>query len=79
MATQDKISSKVVEHIIHLVTAPPAQDDSEAEWERVLLLDSAWHGHQVEYGDALLHDIQEAVSKVVWDLVNKAKGGAYDA
>ena len=79
MATQDKISSKVVEHIIHLVTAPPAQDDSEAEWERVLELDSAWAGHQAEYGDALLHDIQEAVSRVVWDLVNKAKGGAYDA
>jgi len=72
------INTDTVEHIIHIITAPPAKDDSEAEWERIQQLDNAWSGHQIKYGDAMLHEIQWAISAVVYDIVSKAKEGAYE-
>jgi len=48
--------------IIHIITAPPAKDDSEAEWERIMQLDSAWAGWQHKYGDELLEDIEDLLA-----------------
>ena len=55
-------------HIIHIITAPPAKNDSEAEWERILQLDSAWAGWQHKYGNELLDDIEDLLDDMARNL-----------
>ena len=56
-------------HIIHILTAPPAKDDSEAEWERIMQLDSAWAGWSHKYGDDLLDEVEDLIGDMARHLV----------
>jgi hypothetical protein len=56
-------------NIIHCLTAPPARDDSEAEWERIMQLDSAWAGWQYKYGSEVLDEIETLISDMARHLV----------
>jgi hypothetical protein len=63
--------------IMHILTAPPAQDDSEAEWERVLELDSAWLGFQNKYPQDMLDDLEQAIGDVIDVITEKLLDGDY--
>ena len=55
--------------IIHCVTAPPAKDDSETEYERICALSSALQGWQHKYGDELLEEIESLIGDMARHLV----------
>ena len=55
--------------IIHCVTAPPAKDDSEAEWERINSLSSALYGWECKYGMELLNEVEDLLSDMARHLV----------
>jgi hypothetical protein len=55
--------------IIHCVTAPPAQDDSEAEYERICSLSSALQGWQHKYGDELIEEVESLIADMARHLV----------
>jgi hypothetical protein len=55
--------------IIHCVTAPPARDDSEAEWERINNLSSALQGWQHKYGDDLIEEVESLLADMARHLV----------
>jgi hypothetical protein len=63
--------------IMHILTALPAQDDSEAEWERVLELDSAWLGFQNKYPQDMLDDLEQAIGDVIDVITEKLLDGDY--
>ena len=50
--------------IVHCLTAPPARDDSEAEYERICELSSALQGWQHEYGEELISQIYSLVKDI---------------
>ena len=58
-----------MQDIIHCVTAPPARDDSEAEWERINSLSSALQGWQHKYGDELIEEIESLIGDMARHLV----------
>lgn len=58
-----------MQDIIHCLTAPPAKDDSEAEYERICSLSSALQGWQYKYGDELLEEIETLISDMARHLV----------
>lgn len=58
-----------IQDIIHCVTAPPARDDSEAEYERICELSSALQGWQYKYGDELLEEIESLIGDMARHLV----------
>jgi len=62
---------------MHILTAPPAKDDSEAEWERVLELDSAWLGFQNKYPQDMLDDLEQAIGDVIDVITEKLLDGDY--
>jgi len=55
--------------IIHCVTAPPAKDDSEAEWERICSLSSALQGWQHKYGEDLILEVENLLGDMARHLV----------
>ena len=63
--------------IVHILTAPPARDDSEAEWERVLEMDSAWVGFQNKYPQEMLDDIEEGLNNAFDVITEKLNDGDY--
>jgi len=58
-----------MQDIIHCVTAPPAKDDSEAEWERICSLSSALQGWQHKYGEDLILEIENLLGDMARHLV----------
>ena len=63
--------------IMHILTAPPAKDDSEAEWERLEELSSAWVGFQNKYSTEMLGDIEEGLNQVIDTYTEKLMDGDY--
>jgi hypothetical protein len=63
--------------IMHILTAPPAKDDSEAELERLEELDSAWNDLQNKYPKALLQDIEDGLNQVLDTYTEKLLDGDY--
>ena len=61
-------------HIIHCLTAPEPQDDSEEEWERSEQLSSALTGWEDKYGDDLIDEIKLALE----DLPRRLIGESHD-
>jgi hypothetical protein len=53
-----------IQDIIHCLTAPPARDDSEAEYERICELSIAMQGWQAKYGDELISQIYSLVKDI---------------
>ena len=58
-----------MQDIIHCLTAPEAQNDSEAEWERSEELSSALTGWQNKYGDELIEEIEYLIGDMARHLV----------
>jgi hypothetical protein len=58
-----------MQDIIHCITAPEAQDDSEEEWERNESLSSALTGWQHKYGDELIEEIESLIGDMARHLV----------
>ena len=65
---QDELEADLP-NIIHCLTAPEAQDDSEAEFERIEVLGSALVGWEHKYGSEVLEEIQELISDMARHLV----------
>ena len=65
----EKQLKKDLPNIIHCLTAPKAQDDSEEEWERVEALSSALQGWSHKYGDEMLDDINDLIADMARHLV----------
>ena len=63
--------------IVHILTAPPARDDSEAEWERVLEMDSAYLGFQNKYPQDMLDDIEVGLNNAFDVIAEKLNDGDY--
>ena len=63
--------------IVHILTAPPAKDDSEAEWERVLELDNAYLGFQNKYPQDMLDEIEEGLNNAFDVIAEKFNDGDY--
>ena len=58
-----------MQDIIHCLTAPEAQNDSEAEWERSEELSSVLTGWQNKYGDELIEEIESLIGDMARHLV----------
>ena len=58
-----------MQDIIHCVTATPAKDYSEAEWERNNDLSSALQGWQAKYGEDLILEIESLIGDMARHLV----------
>jgi hypothetical protein len=56
-------------NIIHCLTAPKFQNDTEAEWERVEALSSALQGWAHKYGDEVLDEISDLLADMARHLV----------
>jgi hypothetical protein len=56
-------------NIIHCLTAPEAQDDSEAEFERIEELSSALQGWEFKYGSEVLEEIESLIADMARHLV----------
>lgn len=77
MDITEKELSTDMNAILHILTAPPARDDSEAEWERVLEMDSAWLGFQNKYPKDFLSDLEGALYGVFDVFGDKLTNGDY--
>ena len=67
-----------MQDIIHCVTAPPARDDSEAEWERINDLSSALQGWQAKYGEDLILEIENLLGDMARHLVENCGYEEFD-
>jgi len=56
-------------NIIHCLTAPPARDDSVAEWERINEVSSALTEWEFKYGGEVLDEIETLISDMARHLV----------
>jgi hypothetical protein len=65
---QDELETDLPD-IIHCITAPPARDDSEAEYERICSLSSALQGWQHKYGDDLIAEVMDLLDDMARHLV----------
>ena len=65
---QDELETDLPD-IIHCITAPPARDDSEAEYERVCSLSSALQGWQHKYGSDLVAEVMDLLDDMARHLV----------
>lgn len=63
--------------IIHLLTSPPARDDSEAEHEKQRLVSSCLSGFEHKYGQDLITDIEDALHEAVCLYCEKVVDGDY--
>ena len=64
-------------NIIHCLTAPEAQDDSEAEWERSEELSSALQGWEHKYGSEVLEEIETLIGDMARHLVENCGYGEF--
>jgi hypothetical protein len=69
--------SKDLHAIVHILTAPPAKDDSEAEWQRIMQLDSAWVGFMNKYPQDMLDEIEEGLNNAFDVIAEKLADGDY--
>jgi len=74
---QELVLSTDLHSIVNILTASPARDDSEAEWERILRLDSAWVGYQNKFSQDLLDDIEDAVNGLIGSFAERIVDGDY--
>jgi len=58
-----------MQDIIHCVTAPPAINDTEEEWERINNLSIALQGWQHKYGEDLILEIEGVLGDMARHLV----------
>jgi len=65
-------------NIIHCLTAPEAQDDSEAEFERIEELSSALQGWEFKYGDELLEEVESLLADMARHLVENCGYGEFN-
>ena len=65
---QDELEADLP-HIIHCITAPEAQDDSEAEFERIEALSSAMVGWENKYGSDLIAEVMDLLDDMARHLV----------
>jgi hypothetical protein len=65
---QDELEADLP-HIIHCITAPEAQDDSEAEFERIEALSSAMVGWEHKYGSDLIAEVMDLLDDMARHLV----------
>ena len=65
---QDELEADLP-NIIHCLTAPSAQDDGEAEFERIEELGSALFGWECKYGADLLSEIESLIGDMARHLV----------
>jgi len=77
MKIDDKELSTDIHAIMHILTAPPARDDSEAEWQRVLDMDSAWVGFQNKYPREMLEDLEQGLNDAIDVITEKLNDGDY--
>jgi hypothetical protein len=77
MKIDDKELSTDIHAIMHILTAPPAEDDSEAEWERIEDLDSAWVGFQNKYPREMLADLEQGLNDAIDVITEKLNDGDY--
>jgi hypothetical protein len=77
MKIDDKELSTDIHAIMHILTAPPARDDSEAEWQRVLDMDSAWVGFQTKYPQEMLDDLEQGLNDAIDVITEKLNDGDY--
>lgn len=55
---------KDLPHIIHCLTAPESQGDSEEEWERSEQLSSALVAWENKYGEELIEKVKESLDEL---------------
>ena len=77
MSMTEKEISTDLHAILHILTAPPARDDSEAEWQRVLDMDSAWVGFQNKYPQDMLDDLEQGINDAIDVITEKLNDGDY--
>ena len=65
-------------NIIHCLTAPPARDDSEAEWERIDEVSSALTEWEFKYGDDLLEEVEGLIADMARHLVENCGYGEFN-
>jgi hypothetical protein len=73
---QDELEADLP-NIIHCLTAPNAQDDSEAEWERSEELSSALQGWEFKYGSEVLDEIETLIGDMARHLVENCGYGEF--
>jgi hypothetical protein len=73
---QDELEADLPD-IIHCLTAPEAQDDSEAEFERIEELSSALQGWSHKYGDEVLEEIESLIADMARHLVENCGYGEF--
>jgi hypothetical protein len=73
---QDELEADLP-NIIHCLTAPPARDDSEAEWERSEELSSALQGWEFKYGGEVLEEIEDLIADMARHLVENCGYGEF--
>lgn len=64
-------ANKNIHHVIHCLTAPPAQDDSEEEYEREEALSSALVSWGAIYGKDFMADLDDRIQEVVDEFVQR--------
>jgi len=74
---QELALSADLHSIVNILTASPARDDSEAEWQRIMQLDSAWVGYQNKFSQDLLDDIEDAVNGLIGSFAERIVDGDY--
>jgi hypothetical protein len=79
MTTQDYQNELEADlpNIIHCLTAPNAQDDGEAEWERSEELSSALQGWEFKYGSEVLDEIETLIGDMARHLVENCGYGEF--
>jgi hypothetical protein len=65
---QDELEADLP-NIIHCITAPEAQDDSEAEFERIEALSSAMVGWENKYSSDLIAEVMDLLDDMARHLV----------
>ena len=64
--------------IIHCLTAPSAQDDGEAEWERIKEVSSALTEWEFKYGSEVLDEIENIIGDMARHLVENCGHGEFN-
>ena len=77
MKIDDKELSTDIHAIMHILTAPPARDDSEAEFYRIEDLGSAWFGFQDKYPREMLADLEQGLNDAIDVITEKLNDGDY--
>ena len=74
---QDELETDLP-NIIHCLTAPSAQDDGEAEWERINEVSSALTEWEFKYGSEVLDEIENIIGDMARHLVENCGYGEFN-